>query len=75
MRSLPVRHPYLVGSRRSDRLLERLAADPHPILFEGLHTCADLGHPSLKDKRKFVMHAKRGDKWVESFVINYEREK
>lgn len=49
--------PYIVGSRKSDDLLSNLAADEHPILFEGLHTCIYLNHPSLKSRRKIVrMH-------------------
>jgi hypothetical protein len=49
--------PYIVGSRRSGELLENLSADEHPILFEGLHTCFYLSHPSIKAKIKAVrMH-------------------
>ncbi len=51
------RVPYIVGSRINPDLLERLSADEHPILFEGLHTCAYLDHPLLKNKQKAVrMH-------------------
>ena len=51
------RVPYIVGSRINPDLLERLSSDEHPILFEGLHTCAYLDHPLLKDKMKAVrMH-------------------
>ncbi|MBN2730163.1 MAG: glycosyltransferase [Bacteroidales bacterium] len=46
--------PYIVASRSSDELLNRLAADQHPILFEGLHTCLYLSHPKLQHKRKIV---------------------
>jgi hypothetical protein len=31
--------PYIVYSRRSDRLFEILQKDDYPILFEGLHSC------------------------------------
>lgn len=49
--------PYIVGSRKNDDLLSNLTADNHPILFEGLHTCFYLNHPTLKDKVKAVrMH-------------------
>lgn len=49
--------PYIVGSRKSDELLSTLAADEHPVLFEGLHTCFYLGHPSIRPKIKAVrMH-------------------
>lgn len=51
------RVPYIVGSRINPDLLERLASDAYPILFEGLHTCAYLDHPILKEKTKAVrMH-------------------
>ncbi len=49
--------PYIVGSRKSDDLLSNLVEDEHPILFEGLHTCIYLDHPSLKNRMKIVrMH-------------------
>jgi hypothetical protein len=40
--------PYMVYSRRDDQLLQRLAALPFPILFEGVHTTYYLNHPLLK---------------------------
>ncbi len=46
--------PFIVVSRSSDELLKRLAADQHPILFEGIHTCLYLSHPSLSYKKRFV---------------------
>lgn len=45
-------HPYIVISRANHKLLENLAADPYPILFEGLHTTAFLNHPALAGKIK-----------------------
>jgi len=49
--------PYIVKSRRSDELLANLSKDQFPILFEGLHTCFYLDHPSLKGRQKLVrMH-------------------
>jgi hypothetical protein len=49
--------PYIVGSRRSEDLLDILVKDDYPILFEGLHTCFYLNHPSLKHRLKIVrMH-------------------
>ena len=49
--------PYIIGSRRSGELLENLTADEHPILFEGLHTCFYLSHPSIRSRIKAVrMH-------------------
>lgn len=49
--------PYIVKTRKSDELLQRLAAEKYPILFEGLHTCYYLDRPELKDRVKAVrMH-------------------
>ncbi len=44
--------PYIVNSRKSASLLERLSSSNAPIIFEGLHSCAYLDHPDLKDKVK-----------------------
>ena len=46
--------PYIVKSRQSKELLERLLQDDDPILFEGLHTTHLLSSPLLKNRRKFV---------------------
>lgn len=46
--------PYVVVSRRSDELLDRLAMDEHPILFEGLHSCYFLGDPRLSGRQRLV---------------------
>ncbi|HMZ49826.1 MAG TPA: glycosyltransferase, partial [Flavobacteriales bacterium] len=46
--------PYVVVSRRSDELVERLLEDDHPILFEGLHSCYHLGDNRLAGRRRFV---------------------
>mgnify|MGYP001534910272 CR=1 FL=1 len=52
--------PYIVYSRRSKLLLERLCEDDSPILFEGLHTCYFLSNPLLRDRQKWVrMHYER----------------
>jgi len=49
--------PYISYSRRSNQLLENLNKDEYPILFEGLHSCFYLNHPSLKSRLKIVrMH-------------------
>ena len=49
--------PYIIGSRQSGELLENLNADEYPILFEGLHTCFYLSHPSIRSRIKAVrMH-------------------
>lgn len=46
--------PYIVYSRRSPKLLEILQKDDAPILFEGLHSCYYLSHPSLANRLKMV---------------------
>ncbi len=46
--------PYIVRSRRSADLLRNLLADEQPILFEGIHSCYYLSHPSLKNRNKIV---------------------
>lgn len=46
--------PFIVNSRRSEALLKALCADDAPILFEGLHCCAYVSHPSLKNRNKLV---------------------
>ena len=49
--------PYIIHSRRSQELLTNLAADPHPVLFEGLHTSYYLNHPNLSAKLRIIrMH-------------------
>jgi hypothetical protein len=49
--------PYVVSSRGTRELLENLNRDHHPILFDGVHTCRHLAHPSLIGRRKWVrMH-------------------
>ena len=50
------RKPFIVKSRCSNLLLNRLASAPanEPILFEGLHTTAFLAHPALKQHFKIV---------------------
>jgi hypothetical protein len=46
--------PYIISSRRSDRLLAELAKDKHPILFEGLHTCNHINDSRLKGRIKLI---------------------
>ena len=46
--------PYIVNSRKSDKLLQNLTKDDAPILFEGAHTTALLSSPLLKGRKKFV---------------------
>jgi len=44
--------PYIVLSRKSETLVQRLSQDNYPILFEGLHTCYYLNHPGLRNRFK-----------------------
>lgn len=46
--------PYIVRSRKSDKLLNDLNRDNYPILFDGLHTTLYLDHPSLAGRKKIV---------------------
>lgn len=46
--------PYVVVSRRSEDLVDRLLQDDHPILFEGLHSCYHLGDHRLVGRKRFV---------------------
>lgn len=46
--------PYIVAGRRSEELVQRLAADDLPVWLEGLHCCGILGHPALAHKKIFV---------------------
>lgn len=44
--------PYNVFSRKDPELLDNLLKNDYPILFDGLHTCYYLNHPSLKNRKK-----------------------
>jgi hypothetical protein len=46
--------PFIVASRNSNELIRRLAQDNHPILLEGVHSCALMEHDALKG-RKFIV--------------------
>ncbi len=46
--------PYIVFTRRSERLMAHLLQDAYPILFEGLHSCYHLSDPRLKFRKKLV---------------------
>lgn len=46
--------PFIVETRRSLALLERLKEDNFPILWEGQHCTAFLGHPDLANHRQVV---------------------
>lgn len=46
--------PFVVVSRSSEKLMENLLRDKHPILFEGLHSCYHLDDARLQDRLKIV---------------------
>ncbi|WP_167606569.1 glycosyltransferase family 4 protein [Maribellus sediminis] len=46
--------PYIVVTRKHQQLLKNLKANDFPILFEGLHSCAFLDAPELKNRKKIV---------------------
>ena len=49
--------PFIVISRQSAKLFERLLQDNHPVLFEGIHTTLLVENPRLNERMKIVrMH-------------------
>jgi hypothetical protein len=46
--------PYIVITRKSEKLLNNLTRDDYPILFDGLHSTYYIGHPALAGRRKLV---------------------
>ncbi|OFY83921.1 MAG: hypothetical protein A3F72_07465 [Bacteroidetes bacterium RIFCSPLOWO2_12_FULL_35_15] len=49
--------PFVVVTRSSEKLMEHLLRDKHPVLFEGLHCCFHLNDVRLNDRIKIVrMH-------------------
>ncbi len=78
------RLPFIVISRQSNELFQRLLQDNHPILFEGIHTTLLLNNPRLKERIKLVrMHnveqdyyaalAKKSKGWKKQFYQNESR--
>ncbi len=57
IRYIFAKDPFIVATRKSPLLLERLGSDPFPILAEGLHSCGFFGHPALASRTKVIrMH-------------------
>lgn len=46
--------PFVVITRSSEKLMENLLRDNHPILFEGLHCCFHLNDERLKSRIKIA---------------------
>jgi len=53
-KSLSIKLPYIVASRKDKALLKRLTDIDAPILFEGVHTSYYLNHPSLAHRKKAI---------------------
>ena len=47
-------YPFIVGSRKSEKLVENLLKTDTPILFEGLHSCYSINDERLKRRKKLV---------------------
>ncbi len=46
--------PYIISSRKDNRLLNNLSKDNYPILFEGIHTTYHLYKNHLKNRKVFL---------------------
>lgn len=46
--------PFIVSSRKSEKLIDNLLELEAPILYEGLHTCASINDLRLKEYRKII---------------------
>ena len=66
--------PYIVLSRQSEELKQRLLKDNYPILFEGLHSTFYLSDPDLATRHKLsmtIMKVSRLSKKIFSSVITF----
>lgn len=54
IRSWFSKQPFIVATRNSSELLNRLLHDEHPIVFEGQHCTFWLNHPQLNARKKMV---------------------
>jgi hypothetical protein len=63
--------PFIVRTRRSDGLLESLAKNDYPILFDGLHTTYYINHPLLLNRKKLVRLHNIEHRYYRS-LANYE---
>ena len=54
IRNLFRRTPYIVCSRHSNKLIDRLLQDNYPILMEGLHCCDILNDSRFADRNTIV---------------------
>ena len=65
--------PYIVRTRSSKKLLNRLLEDSDPILFEGLHTTWCVEDPRLKDRVKIVRAHNVEHNYYEALAMAEER--
>lgn len=72
VKGLSFRLPYMMYSRRDERLLQNLERIEAPILFEGVHTAYYLGHPALKDRLKLMRNQNLEQEY---YALLAEREK
>lgn len=47
-------YPFIVGSRKSEQLVENLLKNKAPILFEGIHSCYSIGDERIRHRKKLV---------------------
>jgi glycosyltransferase involved in cell wall biosynthesis len=60
------KRPFIVQTRISNQLLNRLLADNYPILLEGTHCCWYLEHPAIQQRKTIVrMHNIEHDYYYE----------
>lgn len=62
--------PLIVESRVSEKLLQNLLLDNHPILFEGTHCTYLLNHPALQSRKRVV----RAHNIEETYYANLAKE-
>ena len=54
LKSLGSKLPFVVATRASNKLIENLEKDNHPILFEGLHCTHPLSNEAIAKRKTFV---------------------
>ena len=54
LQTLSIKYPYIVGSRKNNKLTNRLLEDEHPILMEGIHCTSILSDKRFKNRHCYV---------------------
>lgn len=62
--------PFIVKSRGSEQFIQRLTADRHPILFEGLHCCYFLNDKRIRNRKRFVRTHNIEHEYYHDLAIN-----